>query len=194
MSPAKKIDADYLSNQYRDGRNLNARILLHQRLSTNPYGWFRWVFDQLNLPAQGRILELGCGAGTLWLENLDRIPPGWEITLSDFSAGMLTQAQANLGGRRAFDFKEVDARSTPLPFVAGLFGIATVLCPMTTPLQTISRVVNGRMDRAVTRAWARVVPGNSTTSPGTWPPASNSRIGPLLTNVLPARTPAIQVA
>jgi 16S rRNA G1207 methylase RsmC len=51
--------------------NLNARIRLHQMFSTNKVGWQRWLFDQFKLPPQGRILELGCGAGTLWLENLE---------------------------------------------------------------------------------------------------------------------------
>lgn len=116
-----KIDREYISTQYQDAKNLNARILLHQKFSTNPYGWFHWVFDQLNLPAQCRILELGCGAGTLWLDNLDRIPPGWEILLTDFSAGMLRQAQLNLNGHRPFAFEVVDAQSTPFPFESGFF-------------------------------------------------------------------------
>jgi ubiquinone/menaquinone biosynthesis C-methylase UbiE len=121
MRPSRKIDTEYLANQYRDGTNLNARIVLHQKFSTNSYGWFQWVFEQLNLPVQGRILELGCGAGTLWLDNLEQIPQGWEITVSDFSPGMLTQAQANLSQTRTFLFKEVNARSTPLPFEAAYF-------------------------------------------------------------------------
>jgi SAM-dependent methyltransferase len=116
-----KIDQEYLANQYRDARNLNARIQLHQRFSTNPYGWFRWVFDQFMLPDQCRILELGCGAGSLWVENLERIPPGWEILLSDSSAGMVQQAQHNLEERRPFALKVIDAQSMPLPFEDGRF-------------------------------------------------------------------------
>ena len=57
------------TKQYRDSGNLKARIALHSRFSTNPYGWFRWVFDHLDLPPQNRLLELGCGAGDLWVEN-----------------------------------------------------------------------------------------------------------------------------
>ena len=68
---ADKGDQEYLKQEYRDATNLNARIRLHQRFSLNPYGWLRWVFDQLDLPSECRILELGCGPGNLWLENLD---------------------------------------------------------------------------------------------------------------------------
>jgi len=121
MPTPRKIDQEYLANQYRDGTNLNARIQLHQRFSTNPYGWFRWVFDQLDLPAQARILELGCGAGTFWLDNLDRIPPGWEVILSDFSAGMLLQAQQNLSRHPYFAFEAIDAQSMPLPYEDEVF-------------------------------------------------------------------------
>ena len=48
----KLTDQTYLlTEQYRDGSNLNARISLHARFSTNPYGWFLWVFDQFNAQA-----------------------------------------------------------------------------------------------------------------------------------------------
>lgn len=108
-------DQDYLlSQQYRDETNLNARIGLHQRFSTNEQGWFPWLFEQLSLPPRCRILELGCGPGDLWLQNLERIPGGWHITLSDLSAGMVQSAQRSLADRsQAFDFQVIDAQSIP---------------------------------------------------------------------------------
>jgi len=109
-------DPKYVAQQYRDASNLNARIQLHARFSTNKYGWHRWVFDQFDAPTECEILELGCGPGDLWLENLDRVPDGWDITLSDFSPGMVQEAQRNLGeGQRRFRFEEIDAQSIPFP-------------------------------------------------------------------------------
>jgi len=106
-------DQDYLLNdQYRDSAKLDARVRLHQLYSTNPYNWHRWCFDQLDLPPEARVLELGCGPGYLWRENLDRIPPEWTIIVSDFSAGMLDQARANLTGRD-FSFEIIDAQVIP---------------------------------------------------------------------------------
>jgi SAM-dependent methyltransferase len=100
--------------QYKDSSNLDARIRLHVEFSTNKYGWFRWVFDQYEIASQAQILELGCGPGDLWLENLDRIPAGWEITLSDFSVGMLEKAQEKLGQQaHPFTFEIIDAQSIP---------------------------------------------------------------------------------
>jgi len=101
--------------QYKDSSNLDARVAIHQRFSTNPYGWHSWVFDNLLiLPENAKILELGCGPGYLWKENMSRIPAGWSITLSDLSPGMLDAAWRNLVVTgRAFQFKEIDAQSIP---------------------------------------------------------------------------------
>jgi ubiquinone/menaquinone biosynthesis C-methylase UbiE len=109
-------DQTYLkSDQYKDSTNLDARAAIHRHYSTNPYGWFRWVFDALlKIPAQANILELGCGHGLLWKENFHRIPKGWSITLSDLSPGMLDAAWRNLVvNGRAFQFREIDAQSIP---------------------------------------------------------------------------------
>src|SRR5215212_10659147 len=113
---SKFTDQQYLkTDQYRDSTNLDARVLIHQRFSTNPYGWFRWVFDTLlKLQEDAKILELGSGPGYLWKENVSRIPPGWNITLSDLSSGMVDAAWRNLVVTgRAFQFKEIDAQSIP---------------------------------------------------------------------------------
>ena len=113
---SKFTDQQYLkTDQYKDSSNLDARVVIHLRFSTNPYGWFKWVFDTLlKLPENARILELGCGHGLLWKENVDRIPAGWNITLSDLSPGMLDAAWRNLVVTgRAFQFKEIDAQSIP---------------------------------------------------------------------------------
>jgi ubiquinone/menaquinone biosynthesis C-methylase UbiE len=109
-------DRQYLTtDQYKDASNLNARIEIHKRFSTNPYGWFNWVFDQLaQLPADAKILELGCGSAEIWVNIADKIPAGWDITLSDLSTGMLDAAWRSLVviGRN-FKFEQIDAQSIP---------------------------------------------------------------------------------
>ena len=113
---SKFTDHQYLkTDQYRDSSNLDARVVIHQRFSTNSYGWFKWVFDTLlTLPDNAKLLELGCGPAYLWQENISRIPMGWNIILSDLSSGMLDAACRNLVVTgRAFKFEEIDAQSIP---------------------------------------------------------------------------------
>lgn len=105
-----------LTSQYQNDANLNARIALHRRYSTNPYPFHRWLFEQIELVANARLLEVGCGTGAFWRENLDRIPSGWDVTLTDFSPGMLDSARASLSGsEHPFQFTQADAQDLPFP-------------------------------------------------------------------------------
>jgi ubiquinone/menaquinone biosynthesis C-methylase UbiE len=84
------------------------------RFSTNPYGWHPWIFDQFKIAPRSRVLELGCGPGRLWSENSERIPAEWDITLSDFSPGMLAETRRNLAeSGHPFRFEVIDAQSIP---------------------------------------------------------------------------------
>ena len=103
-----------LFEQYENASNLRARISIHEIFSVNKYGWMRWYFDELNIPSNGRILELGCGDANLWKKNIDRIPMGADITLSDFSKGMLNDAKITLGEKaKDFKFQIMDAEDIP---------------------------------------------------------------------------------
>lgn len=116
MSDNIGTDRDYLLNkQYKDSSNLQTRVQLHRRFSTNTYGWHRWMFDYLSLiPSNARVLEVGCGPCDLWLQNLTRIPAEWSIVLSDFSPGMIRQAKNLLLGRaERFTFHQFDAQQIP---------------------------------------------------------------------------------
>ncbi len=119
---------EYLRDeQYANDANLSSRVDLHRKYSTNPQGWFHWVFDHLGLETSHEssatsLLELGCGEGGLWRENLTRIPEDLRLTLTDFSPGMLEAAESRLASRlpRA-RFRVVDAQS--IPFEDGTFDI-----------------------------------------------------------------------
>lgn len=109
-------DPKYLQEQqYRSSANLDARKNLHARFSTNPYDWFLWVFDRLDLPAHAQILELGCGPGDLWLKNTGRLPAGWQIFLTDFSRGMVQAARKSLGAGAMFSYAQANAQTLPFP-------------------------------------------------------------------------------
>jgi ubiquinone/menaquinone biosynthesis C-methylase UbiE len=98
-------------DQYKTTQNLDARVTLHRRFSTNPYPWQKWVFDQLKFPLEAEILEVGCGPAYLWVENKSRTPSGWNLTLTDISHGMATAAGANLGGSKDIALLSTSAQS-----------------------------------------------------------------------------------
>ena len=94
---ASETNQSYLLNeQYKDSSNFAARVRLNARFKTNPGNFHRWVFERLQLAPGSRVLELGCGPALFWRSNLDQIPADWQITLSDFSPGMLHDAQRPL--------------------------------------------------------------------------------------------------
>lgn len=102
------------AQQYENASNLRARIKIHELFSTNKEGWMQWFFKQLKLQDNIKILELGCGDAALWNKNFKKIPETWDITLTDFSKGMLKDAKKSLGyNKDRFKFKIVDAQSIP---------------------------------------------------------------------------------
>ena len=116
---SEQIDQNYLlREQYKDSSNFSKRASLHVRFATNKYGWHRWVFDHFQLTPGNSVLELGCGPGWLWAGNRQRIPADWQITLTDFSPGMVQEATQNLG-TDGFYFQVADAMA--LPFAAASF-------------------------------------------------------------------------
>lgn len=100
-------------DQYKDSSNLDARIALHQRFSLNKQGWYSWLFDHYqNFPPNSRILELGSGSGAFWKANAQRIPPGWDVTLSDFSFGMAQEARRAAGNLPVW-VQQLNAQAIP---------------------------------------------------------------------------------
>lgn len=72
------------------------------------------VFEQLELKPGMKVLELGCGDGTLWNVDRDKIPEQTEIVVSDISDGMLRDARRTIGADDSrFRFRVFDAGRIP---------------------------------------------------------------------------------
>ncbi|BBH23190.1 hypothetical protein Back11_45350 [Paenibacillus baekrokdamisoli] len=115
MSPTLR-NGSLKDNQYGNASNFNARIYLHAKFSTNAYPWPCWIWDQWGKLDHANVLELGCGSGLIWKANGPRIPANWTITLSDYSEGMLSAAQAGLEPLGfPFHYEAIDAIHIPYP-------------------------------------------------------------------------------
>ena len=101
-----------LKTQYMNSTNVAARIRLHSEYSVNQEGWFPWLYRMSEIQDGMNILEIGCGNGALWLENMNHIPTDVHITLSDISDGMLRDARNSINDER-FSFSCFNAEKIP---------------------------------------------------------------------------------
>ena len=102
--------------QYKNAKNLNDRISLHEKYSTNSQGWFNWLFEKIDFSKVNRLLELGCGNGKLWQENQIDLR-NREIFLSDISEGMVEEVRNKSGS----DFNCIVADAEKIPFKDAYF-------------------------------------------------------------------------
>lgn len=102
--------------QYKNAKNLNDRIRLHEKYSTNKQGWFNWLFEKIDFSKVNRLLELGCGNGKLWQENKIDLR-NREVFLSDISEGMVEEVRNKLGS----DFNCILADAEKIPFKDAYF-------------------------------------------------------------------------
>ncbi|MEG1256252.1 class I SAM-dependent methyltransferase [Clostridium sp.] len=105
-------DRDIVRFQYSSDKNLNARQAFHIAFSTNKYGWENWVFDQYMFKPNDRVIEFGCGNGTIWASNRNKIPKDIKVILTDLSEGMLRVTKDNLlGVEQVIDYSTMDIQN-----------------------------------------------------------------------------------
>ena len=99
--------------QYKNSKNLEARIMLHKLYSANKETWYRWLYKHYEIPEYANILEIGCGTGDLWYENQERINKNMKLFLSDSSFGMLNDAEEKIGQLVNADYNVADCCKLP---------------------------------------------------------------------------------
>ena len=102
-----------VKEQYANAGNLNTRISIHQKYSTNKMGFGNWIFSNYKITKGMKVLELGCGTGDMWKGHEDLIKACDRLVLSDFSEGMLENAKANLGDSAGLEYRVIDIQNIP---------------------------------------------------------------------------------
>ena len=104
---------DIMRQQYNDSSKLDIRIALHQRYSTNRQPFGDWIMEHYHIQPGMRVLELGCGTGNMWHDAAKWLPKDASLTLTDFSAGMVKTAMANVPALPNISFQQVDIQQIP---------------------------------------------------------------------------------
>lgn len=101
-----------IQKQYQTSSNLNTRISIHDKYSTNRQPFGDWIVSHYVIRPGDRILELGCGTGSMWKDKLHLLT-GAALTLTDFSEGMLETARKTLAGAENITFQQADIQAIP---------------------------------------------------------------------------------
>lgn len=113
-------NSNVVKEQYQTSTNLETRISIHDKYSTNKQGFSHWIISQYEIKPNFRILELGCGTGSMWKEHLSIINNA-QLILSDFSLGMVKSAKKTLGEHSNISYEVIDIQN--IPYAEGSFDI-----------------------------------------------------------------------
>lgn len=103
-------DREVVKNQYADSTRLETRISIHEKYSRNKQPFGEWIVSYYAFRPGERVLELGCGTGSMWKGVT--LPEGCHVTLTDLSEGMLNTARTNTAHLQA-DYAQCDAMALP---------------------------------------------------------------------------------
>ncbi|MCR5206490.1 MAG: methyltransferase domain-containing protein [Lachnospiraceae bacterium] len=105
-----------LMQQYINTSNISIRIKLHSLYSQNTEKWFPWIYRNCGIISGMNILEIGCGNGDFWLQNMDLVPKKIKVILSDNSEGVLKEAGERFApSDKRFHFSLMDMENLDLP-------------------------------------------------------------------------------
>ena len=120
----KMNETTAVQKQYKNANNLNTRISIHHKYSTNKQSYGDWIYENYSFSSGFKVLELGCGTGEMWIQKASELPEGTSLLLTDFSAGMLETRRIS---------PTIRTSSTPL-------SISRVFRTQTTVLMRSSRI------------------------------------------------------
>lgn len=106
-------DTDHVKEQYQKPDGLSTRISIHEKYPTNKMGLSNWYFTVYKIEKGMKILELGCGTGSMWVNHKDVIAKCSQVVLSDVSEGMLATAKGNIDDMDNVSYEVIDIQDIP---------------------------------------------------------------------------------
>ncbi len=110
---SKINETSVVKNQYATANNLNTRISIHDKYSTNKMGFGNWIVSNYRMHKGMKVLELGCGTGDMWKNRESMISDCASLVISDFSEGMVAAAKENIGDYANVTYKVLDIQAIP---------------------------------------------------------------------------------
>lgn len=110
---SKINDTSIVKQQYATANNLNTRISIHDKYSTNKMGFGNWIVSNYRIDKGVKVLELGCGTGDMWKNRESLINACSKLILSDFSEGMVETTKGNIGNYDNVEYKVLDIQEIP---------------------------------------------------------------------------------
>ncbi len=121
MQIGSSNDTNAVKEQYSTSKGLDTRLSFHDKCSTNKQGYGNWIASNYEISEGMRVLELGCGTGSIWMGRDELIDKCGLLVLTDLSEGMLETARGNIGERDNVEYKLADIQD--LPFEDSSFDI-----------------------------------------------------------------------
>ncbi len=119
MQIGSSNDPEAVKAQYAASEGLDIRRTFHDRYSTNKTGYVNWIVSNYDIREGMKVLEIGCGTGSIWTGLDGSLSKCGKLVMTDLSEGMLDAARRNLGERENVEFMTADIQD--LPFEDGSF-------------------------------------------------------------------------
>lgn len=111
MQIGSSNDSAAVKEQYATSKGLDIRITFHETYSTNKQGYIPWLVSNYDICEGMKVLELGCGTGSLWIGHDDLISKCDKLVVTDLSEGMLETAKGNIGEKDNVEYRIEDIQN-----------------------------------------------------------------------------------
>ncbi|MDC7293779.1 MULTISPECIES: class I SAM-dependent methyltransferase [unclassified Butyrivibrio] len=113
MKIGSSNDSAAVKEQYATSKGLDTRLNFHDKYSTNKLGYGNWTVSNYEINEGMKVLELGCGTGSIWLGRDELLSRFGKLVMTDLSEGMLATAKENLGERENIEYRLADIQNLP---------------------------------------------------------------------------------